>query len=136
MHVSVGHFQAAESLSFSDDLSGILRPSLWVANPNLQIAHPETQFEGQRFLATLRSSAKTWNTRSLADEPIAWLILDGTVVRVRLENQCRSKLAPSPEHALGAQQLGEFSDGLDGHVDLEAQLFGNFGRRTLDPERP
>jgi hypothetical protein len=36
---------------------------------------------------------------------------------------------------LGAQQLGELGDGLNGHVDLEAQLFGNFGGRTLDPER-
>ena len=32
----------------------------------------------------------TWNTRSLADEPIVRLILDGTVVRVRLDRKATS----------------------------------------------
>jgi putative transposase len=33
---------------------------------------------------------KTWNARSLTDEPIVRLILDGTVVRVRLDRQATS----------------------------------------------
>ncbi len=32
----------------------------------------------------------TWNKRSLADEPIVRLILDGTVVRVRLDRKATS----------------------------------------------
>ena len=33
---------------------------------------------------------RTWNTRSLAEEPIVRLILDGTVVRVRLDRKATS----------------------------------------------
>src|SRR5262249_56158962 len=35
----------------------------------------------------VESDWKAWNTRSLADEPIVRLILDGTVVRVRLDRK-------------------------------------------------
>ena len=36
---------------------------------------------------TVKGDWDAWNARSLADEPIVWLILDGTVVRVRLDRQ-------------------------------------------------
>jgi putative transposase len=38
----------------------------------------------------VRSDWQAWNARSLADEPIVRLILDGTVVRVRLDRQATS----------------------------------------------
>ena len=38
----------------------------------------------------VRSDWEAWNARSLADEPIVRLILDGTVVRVRLDRQATS----------------------------------------------
>lgn len=38
----------------------------------------------------VESDWKAWNARSLADEPIARLILDGTVVRVRLDRKATS----------------------------------------------
>ena len=38
----------------------------------------------------VESDWKAWNTRSLADEPIVRLILDGTVVRVRLDRKATS----------------------------------------------
>jgi putative transposase len=38
----------------------------------------------------VESDWKTWNARPLADEPIVRLILDGTVVRVRLDRQATS----------------------------------------------
>jgi transposase-like protein len=37
-----------------------------------------------------RGDWDAWNGRSLADEPIVRLILDGTVVRVRLDRQKRT----------------------------------------------
>jgi hypothetical protein len=38
----------------------------------------------------VKSDWETWNARSLADEPIVRLILDGTVVRVRLDREATS----------------------------------------------
>jgi len=38
----------------------------------------------------VKSDWEAWNTRSLADEPIVRLILDGTVVRVRLDRKATS----------------------------------------------
>ena len=38
----------------------------------------------------VESDWKAWNARPLADEPIVRLILDGTVVRVRLDRQATS----------------------------------------------
>src|SRR5487761_1034799 len=38
----------------------------------------------------VKSDWDTWNTRSLAEEPIVRLILDGTVVRVRLDRKATS----------------------------------------------
>ena len=38
----------------------------------------------------VKSDWDSWNARSLADEPIVRLILDGTVVRVRLDRQATS----------------------------------------------
>ena len=55
---------------------------------------------------------EAWNGRSLAEEPIVRLILDGTVVRVRLDRKatiiaCRHRRAPGrPESVAGAQEHG------------------------------
>ena len=38
----------------------------------------------------VKSDWDAWNTRSLAEEPIVRLILDGTVVRVRLDRKATS----------------------------------------------
>jgi len=38
----------------------------------------------------VKSDWEAWNARSLAQEPIVRLILDGTVVRVRLDRQATS----------------------------------------------
>ena len=38
----------------------------------------------------VKSDWDTWNTRSLAEDPIVRLILDGTVVRVRLDRKATS----------------------------------------------
>ena len=38
----------------------------------------------------MKSDWDAWNARSLADEPIVRLILDGTVVRVRLDRKATS----------------------------------------------
>ena len=38
----------------------------------------------------MKSDWEAWNTRSLAEEPIVRLILDGTVVRVRLDRKATS----------------------------------------------
>src|SRR3982074_1850440 len=38
----------------------------------------------------VRSDWDAWNARALADEPIVRLILDGTVVRVRLDREATS----------------------------------------------
>jgi putative transposase len=38
----------------------------------------------------VKSDWEAWNTRSLAGEPIVRLILDGTVVRVRLDRKASS----------------------------------------------
>ena len=38
----------------------------------------------------MKSDWNAWNARSLADEPIVRLILDGTVVRVRLDRKATS----------------------------------------------
>jgi putative transposase len=38
----------------------------------------------------VRSDWEAWNARSLAEEPIVRLILDGTVVRVRLDRKATS----------------------------------------------
>jgi putative transposase len=38
----------------------------------------------------VKSDWDAWNARSLADEPIMRLILDGTVVRVRLDRKATS----------------------------------------------
>ena len=40
--------------------------------------------------ALLKSDWDAWNARSLAEEPIVRLILDGTVVRVRLDRKATS----------------------------------------------
>ena len=42
---------------------------------------------GNPFPCPASSLACAWNTRSLAEEPIMRLILDGTVVRVRLDRK-------------------------------------------------
>ena len=42
----------------------------------------------------VKSDWDAWNARSLAEEPIVRLILDGTVVRVRLDRKATSDLAP------------------------------------------
>ena len=38
----------------------------------------------------MKTDWEAWNSRSLADEPIIRLILDGTVVRVRLDRKATS----------------------------------------------
>jgi hypothetical protein len=38
----------------------------------------------------VKTDWEAWNTRSLADEPIVRLILDGTLVRVRLDRKATS----------------------------------------------
>ena len=43
-----------------------------------------------RIWRKVKGAWEAWNTRSLADEPIVRLILDGTVVRVRLDRQATS----------------------------------------------
>jgi putative transposase len=55
-----------------------------------------------------------WNARSLSDEPIVRLILDGTVVRVRLDKKATSisllvalgVRSRRPEGAAGDQEHG------------------------------
>ncbi len=62
-----------------------------------------------------------WNTRSLADEPIVRLILDGTVVRVRLDRKATSisLLAARPQS----------------HFDFAACRLGGARRRTESSAR-
>ena len=45
---------------------------------------------GSRTWRKVKTDWDAWNTRSLADEPIVRLILDGTVVRVRLDRKATS----------------------------------------------
>src|SRR5258708_5408732 len=48
------------------------------------------QDTGSRTWRKVKSDWDAWNTRSLAEEPIVRLILDGTVVRVRLDRKATS----------------------------------------------
>ena len=45
------------------------------------------QGQGEPGVAKVRGDWEAWNRRSLAEEPIVRLILDGTVVRVRLDKK-------------------------------------------------
>ena len=45
----------------------------------------------------VRGDWEAWNQRSLADEPIVRLILDGTVVRVRLDKRATAISLPGFE---------------------------------------
>ena len=44
----------------------------------------------------MKSDWDAWNARSLAEEPIVRLILDGTVVRVRLDRKADLDLTEAP----------------------------------------
>ena len=59
---------------------------------------------GSTFVTSILSFAAAWNARSLAAEPIIRLILDGTVVRVRLDKKATSI---SLLVALGVRQDGQ-----------------------------
>ena len=62
----------------------------------------------------VRSDWEAWNARSLAEEPIVRLILDGTVVRVRLDRKATSisllcghrRAHGRPEGVAGGQEHG------------------------------
>ena len=78
-----------------------------------------------------------WNARSLADEPIVRLILDGTVVRVRLDKRRRQLAARGalrafgrPEGAAGDQEHGR------GKRSGLAGLAGQPGLARLGPSFP
>jgi hypothetical protein len=46
----------------------------------------------------VKSDWDAWNARSLAEEPIVRLILDGTVVRVRLDRKTTSRYSRGEPH--------------------------------------
>src|SRR5258705_11677063 len=52
----------------------------------------------------VKSDWDAWNTRSLAEEPIVRLILDGTMVRVRLDRKATSI---SPLVVIGVREDGQ-----------------------------
>src|SRR6266478_4030460 len=51
---------------------------------------PEDWRDGARLWRKVKADWDAWNSRSLADDPTIRLILDGTVVRVRLDRKATS----------------------------------------------
>src|ERR1700736_3593199 len=73
----------------------------------------------------VKSDWDAWNTRSLAAEPIVRLILDGTVVRVRLDRKATSISLLVVLRSEGEERLG----------CLEHPLAGRGADRAPDPRR-
>jgi len=82
----------------------------------------------------VKSDWDAWNARSLADEPIVRLILDGTVVRVRLDRKATSisLLVVIGVREDGQKVLLAFSDPNGGPGDALAPQLEQIHRRSGD----
>ena len=99
---------------------GDQHPPRATRDPDAVFAGPGRQGRGQRLWRKTKGDWDAWNARSLAEEPIDRLILDGTTARGRLDrgrprSRCSWRLACAPTTKLLAiKSMGEAPGGLDG----------------------